>query len=87
MRARLRSGQLKRLKKVGIRRRDKEGAEQLGLARLYYLDAASPLHTRMTEVVPLRTVVTAEPPRILFERRSLGLPRASHDAPDAKVGI
>ena len=60
MRARLRSGQLKRLKKVGIRRRDKEGAEQLGLARLDYLDAASPLHTRMTEVVPLRTVVTAE---------------------------
>ena len=61
--------------------------ERFGLALCIWLDAASPLHTRMTGVVPLRTVVTAEPPRILFERRSLGLPRASHDAPDAKVGI
>ncbi len=54
--------------------------EQLGLTLCIWLDAALPLHTRMTEAVPLRTVVTAEPPRILFERRSLGLPRASHDA-------
>ena len=42
--------------------------ERSGLALCSWLDAAQPLHTRMTGVVPLRTVDAAGPPRIRFER-------------------
>ena len=53
------------------RRKARGSMERSGLALCSWLDAAQPLHTRMTGVVPLRTVDAARPPRIRFERRSL----------------